>query len=159
MVTSKEAWIKFGFDSKQIEAKHMVIWDVPKELEVGVIPKKIYCNKLLVVPLEKSFKQLINTGYANEMKTWDGVYNPRPIRGYEHQFENAMLTNNYELASKYASMHYWGLAFDTNAAWNRLRQQPTLSKPFVRAFTDNGFDWGGYFTRLDGMHFQLASLT
>lgn len=158
MITSKEAWQKFGFESKEIESKFLTLWDVPKELEVGVIPKKIYCNKAIIEPLTKSFTQLIKTGCVNELKTWDGCYNPRPIRGYEHQFENAILTKSYELAAKYTSMHWWAIAFDVNAAWNRLRQTPTLSKEFVKCFTDNGFDWGGNFTftRLDGMHFQLS---
>ncbi len=159
MLSSKEAYEKFGFDSKSFEAKHMVVWDVPKELEIGVIPKRVYCNKILIPLLEKAFKQLIATGCVHELKTWDGCYNPRPIRGYEHQFNQAMITKTYELASKYASMHYWGIAIDLNAAWNRLGQVPTLSKQFVKCFTDNGFDWGGDFTRLDGMHFQLRSLT
>jgi hypothetical protein len=35
---------------------------------------------------------------------------------------------------------------------------PKLSAGFVKCFTDNGFEWGGYWQRKDGMHFQLKSI-
>lgn len=159
MIKGINAFASFGLNSAIIEAKYMTLWDVPADLEVGVIPKKIYCNKLLVAPLTKVFKELILSGAVHELKTWDGCYNPRPIRGYELQFSNAIANNNFDQACRYASMHYWGLAVDVNAAWNRLGQKPTLSAGFVKCFTENGFDWGGEFKRLDGMHFQLAALT
>ena len=42
MVTSAQALKKYGNPELQ---SHMVMWDVPGFLEVGVIPKKLYCNK------------------------------------------------------------------------------------------------------------------
>ena len=57
----------------------MVLWDVPKELEIGVIPKKIYCNKDMIEPLTKAFKNLIATGLVKELKTWDGCFNIRGV--------------------------------------------------------------------------------
>jgi len=56
------------------------------------------------------------------------------------------------------SIHCWGVAIDTNAAWNQLRMKPTMSELFVKCFTDAGFDWGGEWKRLDGMHFQLKEI-
>lgn len=150
MVTNEQFLNKFGMPGKQLE-DDLVMWDVPTELEIGVIPKRIFCNKVMIQPLTIAFKNLIDRGKVDELKTWDGCYNFRPIRGYEKQWA---ATGNV----KYLSVHSWGCAIDVNAAWNRLRKKPTLSPEFVKCFTDAGFDWGGYWKRLDGMHFQLSSI-
>lgn len=138
MVTSAQCLKKYGDPTLE---RSMVVWDVPTELEVGVIPKKIYCNKDMVAPLAQAFKNLIATGFVKELKTWDGCFNIRKMRG---------LTS--------MSLHSWGIAIDVNAAWNGLGKTPVLSAGFVKCFTDAGFDWGGTWTRKDGMHFQLAKI-
>lgn len=138
MITSAQALKKYGEPSLE---KNMTVWDVPSELEIGVIPKKIYCNKDLVKPLEQAFKNLIERDFVKELKTWDGCFNIRKKRG---------------LASM--SLHSWGIAIDVNAAWNGLGKTPVLSAGFVKCFTDAGFDWGGSWTRKDGMHFQLKTI-
>lgn len=135
-MTSAQALAKYGEPS--INNKNLVLWDVPTELEIGLIPKRIYCNKDIVVPLTNAFKALISTGKVKEIKTWDGCFNIRKKRG---------LTS--------MSMHSWGLAVDINAFENGLNQIPKLSAGFVKCFTDNGFIWGGTWTRKDGMHFEL----
>jgi hypothetical protein len=117
------------------------MWDVPGYLEVGVIPKKIYCNKDMVEPLAKALQALITTGHVNELKTWDGCFNIRKKRG-----QTSM------------SLHSWAIAVDLNAAWNCFGCKPVLSAGFVKCFTDNGFEWGGTWTKPDGMHFQLAKI-
>ncbi len=150
---------KFGDPfTKGDEGKYMVMWDVPAHLEIGVIPKKIYCNKAMIGPLTKAFTFLIERNYVNELKTWDGCFNIRAIRGYEKKYVTAMKAKNYNLAATYLSIHSWGGAFDINATWNGLGRTPTLSPGFVKCFTDAGFDWGGYFRRKDGMHFQLKTM-
>jgi hypothetical protein len=139
MVTSAQALKKYGDPTKE---SNMVVWDVPTELEIGVLPKRLYCNKDMVGPLTKAFHNLISTGYIKELKTFDGCFNIRKKRG---------LTS--------MSLHSWGIAIDVNAAWNGLGKTPVLSSGFVKCFTDVGFDWGGTWTsRPDGMHFQLKSI-
>jgi len=138
MVTSAQCLKKYGDPSKE---SNMVVWDVPTELEIGVIPKKIYCNKDMVKPLEQAFKNLIQRNHVKELKTWDGCFNIRKKRGLSSM-----------------SLHSWGIAIDVNAAWNGLNKTPVLSAGFVKCFTDAGFDWGGTWTRKDGMHFQLKSI-
>lgn len=138
MVSSQQALKKYGDPSLE---KGMIVWDVPTELEIGMIPKKIYCNKDMVKPLSQAFKNLIATGKVNELKTWDGCFNIRKKRG---------LTS--------MSLHSWGIAIDVNAAWNQLNMEPKLSAGFVKCFTDAGFDWGGTWQRKDGMHFQLTNI-
>lgn len=136
LLTSADCLKRYG---KPEEEKHMVLWDVPTELEIGVIPKRLYCNKDMQIPLTLAFKSLIATGYVKELKTWDGCFNIRKKRG-----------------ASSSSLHSWGVAIDVNAAWNGFGKTPTLSAGFVKCFTDNGFDWGGTWSRPDGMHFQLV---
>lgn len=138
MITSKQCLDKFGEPSAS--NKCMTLFDVPTELEIGLIPKRIYCNRYLVEPLKQAFKNLIDTGNVEELKTWDGCFNIRKKRGL-----NSM------------SLHSWGLAVDLNAFENGLNQTPKLSKEFVKCFLDAGFEWGGTWTRKDGMHFQLKT--
>lgn len=138
MVTSAQCLKKYG--NPELE-KNMIVWDVPTELEIGMIPKKIYCNKDMVKPLSTAFKNLIDTGKVKELKTWDGCFNIRKKRGLSSM-----------------SLHSWGIAIDVNAAWNGLNKEPVLSKEFVKCFTDAGFEWGGTWKRKDGMHFQLSKI-
>jgi hypothetical protein len=138
MVTSKECLSKFGNPKSE---KFMVIWDVPTELEIGAIPKRIYCNKLMVEPLKQAFTNLIDRKVVNQLKTYDGCFNIRKMRG-----SNSM------------SLHSWGIAIDVNATWNRMGKKPTLSKEFVACFVDAGFDWGGNWRYPDGMHFQISKI-
>ena len=138
MVTSAQCLKKYGDPNLQ---KSMVLFDVPTELEIGLIPKSIYCNKDFVAPLTQAFKNLITTGHVKEIKTWDGCFNIRKKRG---------LTS--------MSLHSWGIAVDINAFENGLGKTPKLSSGFVKCFTDAGFDWGGIWTRKDGMHFQLSKI-
>jgi hypothetical protein len=139
MVTSSQALKKYGEPSAS--NPNMILWDVPAHLEIGVIPKRIYCNKDLVKPLEAAFKALIDTGRVTELKTWDGCFNIRKKRGLSSM-----------------SLHSWGIAIDVNAFENGLGKQPKLSPEFVKCFTDNGFIWGGTWRRLDGMHFELSNI-
>jgi len=140
MVTSEQCEEKFG--NPYLE-KNMVLLQVPKELQVGKIPKKVYCNKVIEKPLLAAFKNLIDRGKVDELKTWDGCFSIRPIRGYSKEV---------------FSLHSWGLAVDVNAAENGLGRTPQLSWDFVKCFTDAGFEWGGVWERRDGMHFQIARL-
>lgn len=139
MVTSQQALRKYGEASQS--NPNLILWDVPNELEIGIIPKRIYCNKDMVKPLEQAFKNLIQRNHVSELKTYDGCFNIRKKRGL-----NSM------------SLHSWAIAIDVNAFENGLGQTPKLSQGFVKCFTDAGFDWGGTWTRKDGMHFQLSKI-
>jgi hypothetical protein len=138
MVTSKQALAKYGDPNLQ---RAMVMWDVPGYMEIGVIPKRIYCNRDMIEPLSKAFHNLIQRGLVSELKTWDGCFNIRKKRGLSSM-----------------SLHSWGIAIDVNAFENGLNQTPKLSPEFVKCFTDAGFDWGGTWKRKDPMHFQLAKI-
>jgi hypothetical protein len=142
MVTSTQCLKKWGDPAITTnELKYMTLWDVPSHLEIGVIPKRLYCNKLMIGPLMQAFSNIIDRGLIDELKTWDGCFNVRKKRGL-----------------KSMSLHSWGIAIDINAAWNGLGKEPTMSNRLVKCFTDCGFEWGGTWTRKDGMHFQLRSI-
>jgi len=153
MVTPTAAQRRFGTPGGATEGQYMRIWNVPADIRQAFahvrfsalgttgFPTRIYLNNLLQAPLEQALRNLIARGFAAEMRTWDGCYIIRNARG---------LTS--------WSLHAWGLAVDMNAATNRLGAKPTLSRGFVKCFTDAGFDWGGTWRRPDGMHFQLSSL-
>ena len=143
MIKPLQCYQVFGEPDPDFERKHMVLWDVPADINTAlvVLPNKIYCNKLMIAPLEKAFRNLIEFGLAGELETWNGCFNIRKQRG-----ANSM------------SIHSWGLAIDVNAATNGLGKEPTMSPAFVKCFTDAGFDWGGVWQRKDGMHFQLSKI-
>lgn len=138
MLTSKQARERYGDPTKETS---MVLFKVPEVLQLGAIPKKIYCNKDLVKPLTQALNNIVTSGLADQVKTWDGCFQIRRKRTNES-----------------LSVHSWGLAIDINAAWNALGQIPTMSKELVACFTDAGFVWGGVWKTPDGMHFQLAEI-
>jgi hypothetical protein len=138
MITAKQCQEKYGNPDSQ---KFMTLWDVPTELELGVIPKRVYCNKDMVVPLTQAFKNIIERDLVDELKTWDGCFNIRQKRG-----------------ALSPSLHSWAVAIDVNAAWNGFGKTPTMSKELVACFKDAGFDWGGDWSKPDGMHFQLKAI-
>ena len=90
-------------------------------------------------PLADALNLIVNKGLQSQLFTFDGCYNIRPVRG-----GNQM------------SAHSWGLAIDINAQSNRLGMQPSMSQELVQCFEQMGFDWGGKFHRMDGMHFSYC---
>ena len=143
MVRSKNCTDKWGSPSDFNEGDFMKLWDIPDDINRAIpeLPNRVYCNKLLPEPLERALRNIIERCLTDEVKTWDGCFNIRKKRGL----------NSW-------SLHSWGIAIDINAAWNGLRKEPQMSPKLVKCFTDEGFDWGGNWTRKDGMHFQLSSI-
>ena len=119
----------------------MVLFDIPPALEVGAIPKRIYCNRDLIRPLQFALALVLERNLAGKIRTWDGCFNIRAKRG-----------------GSSASLHSWGLAIDINASWNRMGQPSTQDPRLVACFKEAGFDWGGDWVRKDAMHFQLAEI-
>ncbi len=162
MITSVQCYKKWGdplttFD----EGSYMTLWRVPEYVwkHIPTIPRRIYCNEQMIIPLEVAFLDVINQGLTDKIVTWDGCFQVRPIRGYAHIFKRFMNRGQFEAAMRYLSIHSWGCAIDINQATNGLGKVPTMSKDLVKCFKDAGFDWGGEWKRPDGMHFQLTYLT
>lgn len=156
-MTQQEKLIaKYGnpmLDTRVFEARSMTLW-VPSvwiSTHIPAIPNKIYCNKDLVKPLESTLLELISLGLAKEIKTWDGCYNVRMVRG----------------SKTVMSIHSFGLAVDLNASHNPLGLSKRECKergltPFTDAFDmvwyGHGWTLGIDFKRADGMHREYVKL-
>lgn len=98
--------------------------------------------------LKRAFAEVEAAGLANKILTYAGSFVPRMVRG--------SLTS--------PSNHAWATAFDINAQWNWLGDEPAKKNQkgclleLVPIFETHGFYWGGNFKRKDGMHFELARL-
>lgn len=162
MITGLECYKRWG-DPNTLwdEGKYMAIWEVPEYVckLIPAIPRRIYCNKEMIVPLEAAFLNIINRKLTEEIKTWDGCFQVRAIRGYGKKVNQLIDLGHIEKAMIYMSIHSWGVAIDINAAWNGLGKEPQMNKELVKCFEDAGFEWGGNWKRKDGMHMQLAYLT
>ena len=156
MIRAIDCYTKYG--APEANTRWLTIWRVPEDLQVGVIPRRIYCNKDMVEPLCEAFCNIKERGLSGQLITWDGCYNVRPVRGYEREYDALIKADRQEEAAQLLSIHSWGAAIDINAFQNRLGQVPMMSPELVACFTDAGFDWGGHWQRPDGMHFQLASI-
>jgi len=101
---------------------------------------KIWVNRDIVGTVQSVFGKIAAAGMAEEIQSYDGCFSVRRKRGYADNW----------------SVHTWALAIDINAATNALGTEPTLREEIVRAFTSEGWTWGGAWSRPDGMHFQYA---
>lgn len=154
MVTSAQCLKKYG-DPRLLKTQqaHFELWIIPQAFLLAFshvrfsalgrigFPKKIFINKDFKPVLQKALQNLIDRGFAGELKTWDGVFILRNKRGL-----------------KSMSLHSWAIACDVNQEENQLNMKPKLSAGFVKCFTDAGCDWGGTWQRKDGMHFQLSKI-
>lgn len=105
-------------------------------------------NKAACKQLQGLFKAWEDEGHAKKILGWGGSYAPRFIRG-----SRSVLSN-----------HAHASAFDINVPWNGLNRRPALIgqqgsvRELVLTAYRFGFFWGGWFTRKDGMHFEVCHL-
>lgn len=149
-ITLEDAKKKYGeiVNNKWLnEAKWMTIVQIPNNIAdlwinsfTGVGTRRIYINKDAKEPLLKALQNLVDAQLEHELKTFDGCFNIRDVRGKPGK----------------TSWHSYALAIDINAKENPLGATPKLSPEFVKCWTDAGWTWGGNFSRKDGMHFDLG---
>ena len=155
MVTSQDCINRFGTpinEQSSWESRNMALFQLNPTIHLanGVIPSKIYCNKIFGKIIEAWLLALLEADVLKEIKTWDGCFNVRMKRGLRS-----------------LSLHAFGCAVDINASHNplgltaedcRRRGLTPFSEKFIatsRPFVECGADWK---TRPDGMHFQIKSL-
>ena len=155
MVTSQDCINRFGTpinEQSLWEMRNMVLYALNPTIHLanGVIPSKIYCNKVFGKSIEAWLLALKDADVLKEIKTWDGCFNVRMKRGLRS-----------------LSLHSFGCAVDINASHNPLgltredcirRGLTPFSAKFIetsRPFMECGADWK---TRPDGMHFQIKNL-
>ena len=108
----------------------------------------VFWHKKGAEQLQGLFQAWEDAGMMPLVLGWAGSWVPRFIRG-----SRTILSN-----------HSYATAFDINVPWNGLGKQPALvgQKGSVRELVplayEYGFFWGGYFSRKDGMHFELAKI-
>lgn len=134
------------------EQKFMTLWraDIwqtqnPTLVLPNTLPfSRMYVNRMLVPVIDKALRLLVESTLHGEIKTFDGCWNIRPIRGTEN------------LPKPRWSIHSFAMAFDLNAALNPLGGPTAWTDEFLNMMDDAGFTVGADFKREDGMHFQFA---
>lgn len=118
--------------------KWCVRWEIKKDFP-WFPANSIFINKDFKEKLYLAFRELQQKNLHKEIKTFDGCYVDRKVRG-----------------SSLISLHSWAMAIDLNAAFEKLGQTVThFSKEFINIITKYVF-WGGNFNgRKDPMHFAL----
>lgn len=129
------------------EAKWMVVLAVPDAIKTtvknsltGKPLEKIYCNKDMAEVLKKTFNDLVISKLHTEIKTFDGCFNIRYVRGSTDKL----------------SAHSYGLAIDLNAQDMPLGSESKWTQGFVDVWRRNGWSFGGDFKRLDPQHFSYC---
>lgn len=129
------------------EHDNLIMVDIPQLVTIKG-SARVYFHEKAAAQLQKMWSDWEEAGLMHLILTWGGSYNPRFIRGSRTTLSN----------------HAFGTAFDINIAWNPLGAVPALvgQKGSVRELVEiankNGFYWGGHFSRLDGMHFEVAKI-
>jgi hypothetical protein len=130
------------------EEQNIVTITVPQLIGVKDAPSsgRIRVHRLVAQQVRALFEAWDRDGLRPLIRTWEGSFVPRFIRGSATTLSN----------------HAWGTAFDVNYAWNQLGHVPALKgdvgsvRELVPRANQLGFYWGGHFSRSDGMHFEVA---
>lgn len=140
---------RFGEPDEKYQSTYCELWkpqqDFPWLIHVintatGKPVERVLINSQFKLKLIAAFKNLEKAGLHTEIKTWDGCYNQRSVRGRSS-----------------TSLHAWAMAVDLNAEQEKLAQDNThWSGRFISIMKAAGLYWGGDWTsRKDSMHFAL----
>lgn len=128
------------------EAKWMLLIEVPEDVRKAIpfLPKNFYCNSLIAFPLIRTLRALIKEGVHTELKSYDGCFNVRVIRGTEN-------------STRILSRHAVGLAVDFNADDMPRLSKSKWSEKFLSIWRANGWTCGADWTHaIDPMHFEMT---
>lgn len=123
------------------EGSNIVTFQVP---QLG--GKRVRLHRKVQAQFLGFFAAVEKAGMLDLVKTFDGAFVPRFVRGSRSTLSN----------------HSFGSAFDINYEWNQLQAVPAAKgeegsvRELVPLAHEYGFYWGGHFSRLDGMHFEVA---
>lgn len=149
MTAQTQVILKYGLPNKEYQDKWCEMWniseDFPWTLNVMIgqsqnVWKRVFINKDFKAKVKIAFANLEKAQLHTEIKTFDGCYVDRKIRGGNTR-----------------SLHSWAIAFDLNASVEALGQVKTNWSPrFVAIMKAAGIYWGGDWNgRKDPMHFAL----
>ena len=149
MTAQTQLILKYGLPDKDYQAKHCEMWkiseDFPWTLNITIGNsqnqwKRVFINKDFKEKVIRAFGNLERAGLHTEIKTFDGCYVDRKVRGRNTK-----------------SLHAWAVAFDLNAGTEGLGKLTTNWSPrFIAVMKASGLYWGGDWKgRKDNMHFAL----
>lgn len=123
------------------EAEWMQLWEIQQQFQW--FPRQsIYIHKDFRLILAPALQELTLTGGSDEIKTFDGCFNIRHVRG------------GYSVLS----VHSWGAAIDLNARDNPMATGGNWSDAFIATMERYGIycgqAWNG---RKDPMHFSMVN--
>ncbi len=101
------------------------------------------CHRKLEAVFHLLFQRLVERGLMGHLRTVDGTYAYRLVRG-----------------GSTLSPHAYGMAIDFDAQWNQLGWGPEraeMHSEIVMVAEGLGWTWGGRFSRPDPMHFQYGA--
>ncbi len=133
------------------EERQIIRVEVPQLRGIVGAPAngKVMFHRAAAPQLLKLWRAWEEAGLLHLVKTWDGSFVPRFVRGSRSSLSN----------------HTFGSAFDINASFNSLGTRPALVgrvgsvRELVPIANELGFFWGGHYAgRTDGMHFEIARL-
>lgn len=132
----------FGdIDAPHFEDQHIVSITFPYPLVYdGKTAPHGRCHRLAVDNFIFALERCRSRGF--QIQNYGGIYCRRPIGGQP----------------SHASTHSWGIAIDIDPKEYPRDSTKRLPDPVIESFRDAGFTYGGNFrSRLDPMHFQLAT--
>lgn len=102
---------------------------------------RVACHILMAPIFTNVFNEIYAGGLWHLLRTFDGIYNCRVVKGSDNQ-----------------STHSWGISVDLNAATNRQGTDGDMDARIITIFEKHGFYWGGRFSgrRRDEMHFEYV---
>jgi|GEM_PF-858998 len=121
--------------------KWMVLWRIKQKFP-WFPAEKIYIHKDFREKLTRALYLLEMADLHKEIKTFDGCYNLRTVRGTD----------------TILSVHSWGCAIDLNAHLNPLGAEADWSADFIGVMEHCGIFCGSrWHGRPDAMHFALVN--
>jgi len=152
MSVQSEILKKYGEPGSAYQIKHCIVWNVVKDFpELSDVDNdatpdpddnlsKMFINKDFKEKLYNAFLKMRKLGLLREIKTFNGCFNERQVRG-----------------RRSTSLHSWAMAIDLNSSIEQLAQENTnWSNNFLQVMRSCGIfcgaDWSG---RKDSMHFAL----
>lgn len=143
MNAQQQLTAKYGAPNGVYVKKYCVVWEVDDEFPWFPV-SHFLVNQDFLLTLRTAFNSLEAAGLHKEIKTFDGCYNDRSVRG-----------------SGAISLHAWAVAIDLNSATNGMVVSPTpaqrlgtWSQKFIDTMKGAGLFYGGDFKkRSDPMHF------
>lgn len=137
MSAQSEIIAKYGPPGPEYLSKFCELWQIDADFP-WFPAKRIFINSDFKAKWEVALPKLFEADVHTEIQTFDGCYAERNVRG-----------------RSVPSLHSWAMAWDLNAATERLGQTTTnWSSDFIDIVTAAGIYWGGNFIhRKDPMHF------